>query len=319
MTKQSLKIWTNVNYPDPMIELLRDGTSGHELILTSGSEDELISIGEADTVFGQPPIEAIRISSNIRWIHLDSAGYDKYDNEEIRSTLISRGAVLTTSSTVFSEPCAQHLLAMIMSLARRLPQAYASQLSNHSWPMWKLRDESSLLTGQTALLLGFGAIARRLAELLAPLRMNLIALRRRPTGDEPLRAIGAAEIKKHLPLADHVINILPANAGTRHFINSEFIAAMKPGAIFYNIGRGVTVDQDALFNALKSGDLAAAYLDVTEPEPLPPGHPLWTAPNCFITPHTAGGHIGEKERLVHHFLDNLRRFVNADDLLDRII
>lgn len=319
MTNPSLKIWANVNWPEPVINLLREGTSGHELILTSGREDALISPREADVAFGQPPVEIILRSPRISWIHLDSAGYDKYDDEGIKSTLLSRGVVLTTSSTVFSEPCAQHLLAMIMSLARRLPQAYASQLSDRSWPMWNLREQSFLLTGQTALLLGFGAIARRLAELLAPLRMNLIAMRRRPTGDEPVHAFGETEIKKHLLLADHVINILPANAGTHHFINSELIAAMRPGAIFYNIGRGVTVDQDALFKALKAGHLAAAYLDVTELEPLPPEHPLWTAPNCFITPHTAGGHIGEKESLVRHFLDNLRRYVNKNDLQDRVI
>jgi len=319
MTKQSLKIWAKVNYPDQVINLLREGTSGHELILTSNKEADRTLKVEADIAFGQPPIEAIMRSPEIRWIHLDSAGYEKYDNEETRSALISRGALLTTSSTVFSEPCAEHLLAMMMSLARRLPQAYGSQTNDRSWPMWKLRDESFLLTGQTALLLGFGAIARRLAELLAPFRMNLIAVRRRPKGDEPVRTIGEAEIKKHLSLADHVINTLPANAGTRHFVNSELITAMKPGAILYNIGRGMTLDQDALLKALDAGHLAAAYLDVTEPEPLPPEHPLWTAPNCFITPHIAGGHIGERERLVRHFLDNLRRYVKDNDLLDRVI
>jgi phosphoglycerate dehydrogenase-like enzyme len=279
MTNQSLKIWAKVNYPDPVMNLLREGTSGHELILTSGSDADQTSKVEADIAFGQPPIEAVKRSPEISWIHLDSAGYEKYDNEETRSALISRGSILTTSSTVFSEPCAQHLLAMMMSLARRLPQAYASQLTDRSWPMWKLREESFLLTGQTALLLGFGAIARRLAELLAPFRMNLIAVRRRPKGDEPVHTIAEADVKKHLSLADHVINSLPANAGTRHLINTELIASMKPGAIFYNIGRGMTLDQDALFKALKAGHLAAAYLDVTEPEPLPPEHPLWTAPN----------------------------------------
>lgn len=93
---------------------------------------------------------------------------------------------------------------------------------------------------------------------------------------------------------------------------------MKPGAILYNIGRGSTVDQAALLDALESKRLAAAYLDATEPEPLPPSHLLWSAPNCFITPHTAGGFIGEKERLVRHFLDNLRRFIAGEALRDRV-
>ena len=89
--------------------------------------------------------------------------------------------------------------------------------------------------------------------------------------------------------------------------------------MFYNIGRGTTVDQSALLDALHTGKLSAAYLDVTNPEPLPPDHPLWSAPNCYITPHTAGGHHDEFERLARHFIDNLRRFERGEELVDRIV
>ena len=94
---------------------------------------------------------------------------------------------------------------------------------------------------------------------------------------------------------------------------------MRNGAVFYNIGRGTTVDQEALSDALRSGRLSAAYLDVTDPEPLPSEHPLWAMPNCFITPHTAGGHMDENEALVSHFLENLRFFVSGSPLINRII
>ena len=94
---------------------------------------------------------------------------------------------------------------------------------------------------------------------------------------------------------------------------------MKPGAVFYNIGRGTTVDQAALVTTLNSGRLAAAWLDVTDPEPLPPGHPLLSAPNCHLTPHIAGGHRNEAESLVRHFLDNFQRFVAGTPLQDRVI
>jgi len=93
---------------------------------------------------------------------------------------------------------------------------------------------------------------------------------------------------------------------------------MKNGAVFYNVGRGVTVDQPALLAALRSGRLAAAYLDVTDPEPPPPDDPIWSVPNCWITPHAAGGHQDESERVVAHFLENLRRFEAGDPLLDRV-
>ena len=131
--------------------------------------------------------------------------------------------------------------------------------------------------------------------------------------------ISEAELDEALSRADHVISILPGGGGTRSYLDAAKFGRMKPGAIFYNIGRGTTVDQPALLEALAAGPLAAAFLDVTDPEPLPPEHPLWTAPNCFITPHTAGGHIGEKERLVRLFLDNLRRFEAGEALAGRVL
>jgi len=119
--------------------------------------------------------------------------------------------------------------------------------------------------------------------------------------------------------ADQVVNLLPAGPGSFRFMSAPQFARMKPGSVFHNIGRGATVDQEALLAALRSGRLGAAWLDVTEPEPLPPGHPLLSAPNCFITPHVAGGHKNEFERLVRHFLDNFRRFLAGAPLLDRVM
>jgi phosphoglycerate dehydrogenase-like enzyme len=122
-----------------------------------------------------------------------------------------------------------------------------------------------------------------------------------------------------LPLADHVINILPDNDSTRNYVNARRLGWFKPGARFYNVGRGTTVDQTALLDALQSGRLGAAYLDVTEPEPLPVAHPLWTAPNCYITPHTAGGRRDQDEALVKHFLSNLAAFERGTPMVDRIV
>jgi phosphoglycerate dehydrogenase-like enzyme len=102
-------------------------------------------------------------------------------------------------------------------------------------------------------------------------------------------------------------------------MSADRLARMKPSAVFYNIGRGTTVDQTALLEALRAGKIAAARLDVTDPEPLPPDHPLWTAPNCQITPHTAGGHAEEFHRLVGHFLTNLGRYLKGEELRDRVI
>jgi phosphoglycerate dehydrogenase-like enzyme len=316
-----MNIWCNVKYPGEAMRLLGEVAAGHQLTAAAElSEAEAReSLASADVAFGQPDAGLVINSLSLRWVHLDSAGYDRFDNDAMRAALRARGAVLTNSSGVYDEPCAEHLLAMMMALARRLPEAAVVQRESRAWPMMELRAASYLLRGQTAMLLGYGAIIRRLVELLAPFRMNLIAVRRRKTGDEPVTVITEAELEAHLPRADHVVSALPANAGTEKFVNAARLAAMKPGAVFYNVGRGSTVDQDALLEALTSNRLAAAYLDVTTPEPLPPSHPLWTAPNCHITPHTAGGHADEKERLVGHFAENLRRFTAGEPLLDRVM
>lgn len=131
--------------------------------------------------------------------------------------------------------------------------------------------------------------------------------------------IKISELAARLPECDHVVNILPGGAETRHFFNAEMFERMQFGTVFYNIGRGSTVDQDALIDALRSGRLRAAYLDVTDPEPLPPEHPLWRAPSCFITPHAAGGTYDEETRLERHFTDNLARYVKGEPLVDRVV
>jgi phosphoglycerate dehydrogenase-like enzyme len=227
--------------------------------------------------------------------------------------------MLTNSSQVYAEPCAEHLLAFMLAHARQLMWSHQMQLTEQSWKTEPLRVASRLLTGQTMLLLGYGAIARRLVELVQPFGMKIMAVRRHPSGDEGVRTIAESAIEQALGEADHIVDTLPEGESTKHFMNAARFAALRPGAIFYNVGRGGTVDQEALLAALQREQLGAAYLDVTVPEPLPPDHPLWTAPRCYITPHTAGGHSDEHERFVRHFLENLRRYTQGESLLDRVI
>jgi phosphoglycerate dehydrogenase-like enzyme len=253
-------------------------------------------------------------------VHLSSAGYTRYDTDAVRNAVRSRGAVLTNSSAVYEEPCAEHALAMMLALARRLPQSLEDQRAEPAtWRAPAHRIRSRLLTGQSVLILGYGTIARRLVELLTALRMDITCVRRHPRGDEAVPTISADQLDAHLPRADHVMNILPQNAESDRFFDARRFGRMKPGATFYNIGRGTTVDQAALVDSLRSDHLAAAYVDVTDPEPLPADHPLWTLPNCFITPHTAGGSADEFSRLARHFLENLCRFEKGEPLRDKVV
>jgi phosphoglycerate dehydrogenase-like enzyme len=146
-------------------------------------------------------------------------------------------------------------------------------MTDRSWPMGALRAESRLLRRENVLLLGYGAIGRTIAALLAPLQMRLRGYRRRPDGTEAIPMIDSRQLAAELSLADHVINILPASPATNRFCNDALFSGMKRGAIFYNIGRGMTVDQEALVAALQSGQLGGAGLDVTRPGATSSGSP----------------------------------------------
>jgi len=330
MAYSTLSIWCNAKIPAEAKVSLRAGI-GENRIIFADETTSAAPVGantvailgalpaDADIAFGQPdPVEVMR-SERLRWVHLNSAGYTRYDRDDLRTKFYKRGAVLTNSSNVYSEPAAQHLLAMMLTLARQLPHSFENQRSGHIWSFHDIRSRARLLNSQTVLLLGFGHIARRLSELLAPLGMNVVVVRQRVRGDEPARVFTEAEIEDVLPSADHVVNILPSSPATTNFLNAKRLSLMKHGAILYNIGRGTTVDQKMVMERLQSGHLVAAYLDVTDPEPLPPEHPLWETPNCYITPHIAGGHSNEMERLATHFLDNFRRFTQGEPLLNRVL
>lgn len=308
----TMKIYLQFKFPASAIEVLHAGLGAHELTE---------NIQEADVAFGLPAPDAVKNSPNVKWVQMASAGYDSFDKPDVRAWLNERGIVVSNSSNIYLEPCAQHALTMMLSLSRRIPQAAVNQSTSRVWKQWDERKDTWLLKGQTVLLLSYGAIAKRLCEMLAPFQMNVIAVRRNVSGKESVKAITENELSEFLPTADHVVNILPGGDETLNYMDAAKFSQMRRGSIYYSIGRGSTTDQAAIAEALNSGHLSAAYLDVTSPEPLPSDHELWTLPNCYITPHTAGGHHDEFIRIVQQFLENLKRFESGDGilLLDRVI
>ncbi len=319
-----LTIWSNADLEPDALEALKAGTASHRLVM-SGTQTGNLSAGGpspelvgASIAFGQPdPAQLVELDS-VKWVHITSAGYTRYDRSDLRHAVADRHGAFTNSSSVFDEPCAQHLLAFMLSQARQLPASIVNQSGPRGWPYAQLRPATRLLQNETVLIFGYGAIARRLVALLEPFHLTIIGVRRTPNGTEGIPVHSMEEANKLIPIADHIVNILPASPSTDLFFDAARFGLAKQGAVFYNVGRGTTVDQIALCDALEKGKLGAAYLDVTEPEPLPSDHPLWAAPNCVITPHTAGGHAGESLRVVEHFLSNLRRFEAGQPLADRV-
>lgn len=321
-------VWTN-HEMQPSAELyLRQELErrGDRLVQSAASSRSVLlpgepdsSLAEVDIAYGQPAPEDVLAYSRIGWVALSTAGYTRYDRDDFRQAMRSRGAPVTNASSVFADPCAQQVLAGMLALVRNLPSQLRNQEGRRDWRYLEDRFTASVLTGQTAVILGYGAIGRRLARLLEPFDMRLMALRRRAEGEAGVTIVLEEELSRALAEADHVINLLPDSLTTRKFVDAARFAQFKPGARFYNIGRGTTVDQEALIHALDSGRLGGAYLDVMDPEPLPPEHPLWRASNCFITCHIGGGTTDQDDKLVRHFLRNLDRWELRQPLEDQIV
>jgi len=296
--------------------LIQSEKSSRSVLTAAGADPAL---AQADIAYGQPDPGDVLGNPRLKWVALSTAGYTRYDRDDFRAAMKGRGTVVTSASAVFADPCAQQMLAAMLALVRNLPVQLRNQDGPREWRYLEDRYTATTLTGQSVVLLGFGAIGRRLAELLAPFGGRVTAYRRTPRGDEGVTVVTEAGLPAALAAADHVVSLLPDSPATRHFMNAHRFAAMKPGARFYNVGRGSTVDQDALLAALAAGRLGGAYLDVMEPEPLPPDHPLWRAPNCYLTCHIGGGTGDQDVKLVRHFVSNLERFTRGEPMVDRIV
>lgn len=323
----SLTVWTNHVFRPEARRLLEAGlaAAGHRLLVSPTASAVVLAAGvadpmlaEADVAYGQPDVEQTMRCPRLKYVALSTAGYRRYDRADFRAAMQARGVPVTNASQVFADPCAQHVVAQMLALERNLPVQLRNQDGPREWRYLEDRFSAGVLTRRRVLLLGYGAIGRRLAELLKPFGCAVSAHRRRPRGDEAVPIVAEAALPAAFATADHVVNILPDSPETAGWMSAARFAQLKPGARFYNIGRGTTVDQPALIAALASGHVGAAYLDVMEPEPLPPDHPLWTARNCYLTCHIGGGTHEQDNNLATHLLANLAAFIRGMPLTDRI-
>jgi phosphoglycerate dehydrogenase-like enzyme len=238
-------------------------------------------------------------SANLGWLHTFSAGVD----HEIFQRFVERGVRLTTSSGAHAVPIAQTVVLYLLALSRDL-RGWLDAQAAHRWEPRAIHD----LQGDRLGVVGLGPIGLEVARLGQALRMQVIGMRRRPRGDEPCETWELSRLGELLPLVDHLVLALPLAAETRHLLDSDAFARIKPGATLVNVGRGALVDEAALVAALRDGRLAGAALDVFEVEPLPRESPLWDLPNVIVTPHSSGTNPGNDQRATAIFLENLRAF-----------
>ena len=215
----------------------------------------------------------------VEWVQLPWAGVDAF--APLLTRLADRDRLLWTSAKgAYSEPVAEHALALTLALLRRLHTKAAST-------SWAAKTGTSLY-GRRVVIVGAGGIALELLRLLAPFEVDSTVVRRSADAlPDATRTVPADGLHEALASADVVILAAASTGETAHLIGAAELELMPATAVLVNIARGALVDQDALVAALRNGSIAAAGLDVTDPEPLPDGHPLWTEPDCVITSHSA--------------------------------
>jgi phosphoglycerate dehydrogenase-like enzyme len=259
--------------------------------------------------------EQFAAATNLRWIHAPTAAV----HQLLFAELVNSNVTITNSREVHGPVVAEHVMALIFALAKKIPQAALFQ-QKHIWgqeAIWRDRAHPREIAGATLGLVGVGSIGRRVAQMASALGMRVIAVREHVEKGSPegvATVFPPSAIDEVLKQSDYVVLAAPLIAATHGLINADRLAAMKPGACLINVGRGVQVDEAALVEALRTGRIAGAALDVFEREPLPVDSPLWSAENLLITPHTAGLTDKLWHRHYELFSDNLRRYVAREPL-----
>jgi phosphoglycerate dehydrogenase-like enzyme len=257
--------------------------------------------------FDRPRLrDVIPRAPHLRWIQSISAGVEDLAFPELGA----HGVVLTNAAGIYDPGLAESVLGFLLAFSARILED--ARLPAGDWPTEKI----ALVRGTTALIVGAGSIGTETGRLLrsAGLRVRGVARTARPPDDVFESIVGPEGLQAELARADHVVNVIPITAATRRMFGAPEFAAMKPTAMFVNIGRGATVDERALIDALDGGAIAGAALDVFEEEPLPTESPLWSMPNVLVSPHRAGDHEGWEADVVALFVHNLRRFVGGEPL-----
>jgi phosphoglycerate dehydrogenase-like enzyme len=234
----------------------------------------------------------------LKWVQVVSSGIDFYPQ------WLFNGPPVSTSRGSAAENIAEFALAAIFAAAKRLPEIW---VHDSQWNFTALTP----LKGTTLGILGFGAIGRSLASKAHALSINVLSLRQSQTPFEVEGVEAARDIHDLFARSDHLVLAAPLTGATRHIVNSAVLASAKPGLHLINIARGGLLDHGALLEALDSGTIGQASLDVTEPEPLPDGHPLYTHPRVRLSPHTSAISTNSRHEIADSFLANLERYLNG--------
>ncbi len=270
------------------------------------------NIAEANIILGMPDPALIKASENLELLQLNIAGADRY----VKPGVLAAKTKLANSTGAYSKAVAEHGAAMLFMLQKKL-HLYRDAQKKHEWTDF---GTVTSITDATVLVVGLGDIGCHFAGIVRALGAYVIGVKRR-AGAKPEcvdELYTMEKLDELLPRADAVFSVLPGTPATTHLYTAERFDLMKPSAIFINCGRGAAVENSVLYDAVKSGKIASAAIDVSEVEPLPPDSPLWTLDNLMITPHVSGYyHLPYTfERIVDIAAENLGRFMHGEELIN---
>lgn len=289
-----------------------------EFIAVSSLAELEAAVVDADVLLGFCVEPLSRLETSLRFIQSLSVGVEGCANSDILKT---QGVLVSNIQKMSGPEIAEHSIALMMSLVRGLDQFQNAQRAN-VWDRSIMSSDDAIweIEGRTILVLGLGGIGREVARRAHGLGMRVLATRNRSkTGPDYVDYVGLSdELLELAKQADVVVNTLPLTSKTQGIVNRAVFAAMPSHAYYISVGRGATTDTDALVQALKTETIAGAGLDVTDPEPLPKEHQLWTLPRVLITPHMAARSDKYLERVVILALANFERYVAGEAILNEV-
>ena len=294
---------------------LRQSLPGVEIVSVRTVEEAIAAVPGAQVLVGFCDQAIFDAADDLRWVQVYFAGVE---NCVVLPAMQSGNLVLTNGQRLGSPTLADHAIALMMAQTRGLASYIVAQQRGEWAPDWgKAPPAFGEVAGRTMLVVGLGGIGTQVAKRAHGLGMRVVATRNsRREGPEYVEYVGlAGEVLELASRADVVVNAAPLTDATRGMFNAKFFETMKPDAYFISVGRGQSTVTADLVKALESGQIAGAALDVTDPEPLPAGHPLWSAPNVIISPHVAGRSREAFGRIGALVAENLRRYVAGEPLL----
>lgn len=309
-----MKILSLIPFEKEDIQKLNAVVGDNRLFISDNESLSDNEIAQSEIILGNIPPERLRCAHNLRWLQLNSAGVDAY----VADGVLPEGVMLTNCKGAFDLALAEHTLAALLMLMKNL-HLYRD---NHNMALWRDEGKADTIVGAKVLIIGFGSIGKEFGRKVAALGGKVYGITRtmQETPDYAKGVYTVDNLHKHLPDADVVMACLPSTPDTNNLLGEKEFSMMKDGAYFINVGRGSTLNEEALYKALVNGKLAGASIDVTAVEPLPISSKLWGLKNLLITPHISGWYHLKNTytQIADIVMINLARYLKGEELINKV-